>query len=182
MTAGCPLPPSGTANLKVGLAEVSVGTALIRFHPSKYRGTSFNPNIDEFGKPRNMDDARAGARFSPFADLIGAGSGANVSTLYAGTTDRAAALESVFHDLPHMPSPTFASSQLKGFVLSRFTVKRPLMVLELVNPQLRQLPVEGRAASLTEGELISSSPSNYPSTRAWAQHLHRCLPTLAGLA
>jgi hypothetical protein len=178
MSATCPLPPPGAADLKVLLSQVPVGTELIRFHSPKFRGIAFNPNIDNHGRPKRMEDPLAGARFSPFAGV----NGINVGTLYAGTTERAAALESVFHELPHVPNPTYASGQLKGFALSRFMVKRALTVFELVNPQLRQVPVDGRVESLNEGELISSSPKNYPTTRAWARHFHRNLPVVEGLA
>jgi hypothetical protein len=124
-----------------------------------------------------MEDATEGARFSPFAD----GAGVNVPSIYAGTTDFAAAMESVFHDIRHVPNPPYPESKLRGYVLSRLHVNRPIKLFELINPQLRQVAVAGREDSLQEGELIHSGPAQYPATRSWARHLHRSLKDLEGL-
>ncbi len=125
-----------------------------------------------------MADPTAGARFSPFPDLHGV----NVPTTYAGSTAQASALESVFHDVPHIPNPDYSANKLREFALSRLRVRRPLKILELVNPQLRQVVVPGRAESLAERELIHTSAAEYPATRAWARHFHYSLPHLEGLA
>jgi hypothetical protein len=45
--------------------------------------------------------ATDGARFNPFPDK----DGDNVPTIYAATTYEAAALESVFHQVPHIQTP-----------------------------------------------------------------------------
>jgi hypothetical protein len=100
-----------------------------------------------------MADPTAGARFSPFPDLRGV----NVPTTYAGSTAQASALESVFHDVPHIRNPDYSANKLREFALSRLRVRRPLKILELVNPQLRQVVVPGRAESLAERELIHTS-------------------------
>jgi hypothetical protein len=178
MIADCPHPPTTPSNLGVELRELSVGTRLIRFHSPNYPAPSFNPNIDSTGAPRRMDISTDGSRFNPFPDVAGV----NVSTLYAGTTEHAAALESVFHDVPHIPDPQFPTGKLKEFVLSRLSLKRRLLVLELLNSQLRQVPVPGRDESLLESEIIHSSPVQYPITRRWAQHFFSSLPSLQGLA
>jgi hypothetical protein len=172
MTAICPSAPSAPADLDVVLTELAMGASLVRFHTPDYPATSFNPN---FGKI--MEDASQGARFSPFPDLAGV----NVPSIYAGTTDFASALESVFHDIPHSPNPPYPGNKLQSFALSRFTVNRPLKLLELVNPQLRQIAVDGRDGSLLEGELIHAGPSQYPATRSWARHFHRSIKNLEGL-
>ena len=179
MNAHCPHPPTAPTSLAVELRELPAGTRLIRFHSPKFAALSFNPNVDAAGVPRRMDIATDGARFNPFPNLAGV----NVSTLYAGTTEHAAALESVFHDVPHVPDPPFPTSKLKDFVLSHFSLKRTLLVLELVNAQLRQVTVPRRKnLSLQESEIIHSSPVQYPITRKWAQHFFNSLPSAHGLA
>ena len=161
------------ADLDVKLEDVPAGTLLVRFHSPAYGPTAFNPHTGKL-----MANAWDGARFSPFPE----GGASNVPTLYAGSTDLAAALESLFHDLPHIPNPEFPTRKLKDFSLSRFESTRPIRVLTLVNHQLRQVSVEGRDGSLREDELIHSLPTNYPVTRAWAQHFHRSIADLEGLA
>lgn len=162
----------------MALREMPINTRLVRFHSPGYPVTSFNPNRDPTGLVRNMDRPEGGARFNPFPDV----GGSNVPTLYAGTTEHAAALESVFHDVPHVPDPLFPTSKLGRFVLSSFSVTCPLLVLDLINPQLRQVPVPGREDSLREDEIVHCSPVHYPATRRWAQFFHRSSPSLQGLA
>jgi hypothetical protein len=70
---------------------------------------------------------------------------------------------------------------LSSYALSGLNLNRPIKLLELVNPQLRQVAVPGRAESLQEGELIHSGPAQYPATRSWACHFHRSLKDLEGL-
>jgi hypothetical protein len=179
MRADCPHPPAAPTHLGVELRQVPVGTRLVRFHSPSYAALSFNPNVDSTGTPRRMDVKEDGSRFNPFKNATGI----NVSTLYAGTTEHAAALESVFHDVPHVPDPQFPTSKLHHFVLSHFVVQRALHVLELINSQLRQVPVPGRDdQSLLESELVHSNPQQYPMTRRWAQYFFNSLPALQGLA
>jgi len=173
MIGFCPAAPAAKNDLDVTLAELRVNSELVRFHPPAYEGNAFNPNTG-----RKMADPTAGARFSPFPDLHGV----NVPTTYAGSTTQASALESVFHDVPHVPDPPYPANKLRDFVLSRLRVRRPITILELVNPQLRQVTVPGRAESLAEGELIHTKAAEYPGTRAWARYFHHSLPHLEGLA
>jgi len=178
MRASCPHPPTAPS-LEVELRELPAGTRLVRFHSPKYGALSFNPNTDSSGAPRRIDVRADGARFNPFPNAAGT----NVSTLYAGTTEHAAALESVFHDVPHVPDPEFPTSKLKEFVLSRFSLQWPLFVLDLINSQLRQVALPRRKkCSLEESEIIHSPPSAYPITREWAKHFFLSLPRLQGLA
>lgn len=178
MSGVCPRPPASAGALRAAPAVLPIDTVLVRFHSPRFGALSFNPNVGPSGAPRDIDRPEDGARFSPFSDDLGA----NVPTLYAGTTEYAAALESVFHDVPHVPDPPFPNSKLGHFVLSHFSVVRPLSVLELVNSQLRQFPVAGRAHSLLEAEIVHSDPRQYPMTRRWAQYFYNGIPTLQGLA
>jgi hypothetical protein len=173
MTATCPPAPAAAGALKLDLKELPIGTRFVRFHSLAYAATAFNPHVG-----KDMKVAADGARFSPFPDALGT----NVPTIYAGTTDQAAALESVFHEVPHEADPDFPSSKLKSYGLSRFESTRKIDVLLLINSQLRQVSVPGRSLSLQEDEIIHSLPDQYPTTRAWAQHFHRSIKDIDGLA
>jgi len=94
----------------------------------------------------------------------------------------AAALESVFHDVDHVPSPTYPVMRLKDWRYSRLVVRRDLVLFRLTNPQLRQLPVSGRRHSIKEQELVHTPSDQYPNTRTWARFLHDSVPQLQGLA
>jgi len=174
MSFKCPLAPAG-ANpaLVLQTLPLSAGTKLFRFHGTTYGADTFNPNIG-----RRIEVPEDGARFNPFPGAPAD----NIGTLYAADTFEAAALESVFHAVEHVPSPDFPRVQLADWRYSRLEVTQDLVLLELVNPRLRQLPVRGRKASISEGELIHSPPGQYPNTRTWARFLHASMPGLAGLA
>ena len=122
--------------------------------------------------------ASDGARFNPFPDTAGD----NVPTIYAATTYEAAALESVFHQVPHIQTPEVMRSQVETWEYFELRTLRDLRVVRLTNPQLRQLKVPRRSESLREHELIHSPASQYPATRTWAKLLHDHIPGLDGLA
>jgi hypothetical protein len=175
MSSNCPVAPAGMASLKVHATELASGRVLFRFHKSSagHPANSFNPNAG-----RRIDIPEDGARFNPFP---GAPS-VNSSTLYAADTFQGAALESVFHDVQHAPSPTYLTSQFAEWSYSKLRTKRKLMLLKLVNPRLRPLLVPGRDSSITESELVHTPPAEYPHTRTWARYLHDSLPSIDGLA
>jgi hypothetical protein len=154
-------------------AVLSAGLSLVRFHGTTFTANSFNPNAGkDWSKP---DD---GARFNPFPDLASK----NVATLYAADGFAAAALESVFHAVAHVPSPDYSQTQLANWRYSELELKRDLTIFELTNPNLRQLSVPGRSNSLEEAELIHTQNDQYPNTRTWAHFLFHKYATLAGLA
>ena len=80
-------------------------------------------------------------------------------TLYAADNITAATLESIFHGVKHIPSPTFPRIGLKDSSYSELVVNADLVVVELTNPQLRQLVIARRRTSLKEEELIHTPPS-----------------------
>jgi hypothetical protein len=121
--------------------------------------------------------ATDGARFNPFPDK----DGDNVPTIYAATTYEAAALESVFHQVPHIQTPEIMRSQVETWEYLELRTLRDLRVVRLTNPQLRQLKVSGRTESLREDELIHSPASQYTAARTWAKLLHDQIPGLDGL-
>lgn len=173
MSSNCPVAPAAyDPDLEVVTTRLPSGTLLYRFHKTIYAADSFNPNTG-----RRIDLPDDGARFNPFpgAPLK------NVPTLYAADSLAAAALESVFHDVEHVASPTYPRMRLLEWSYSRLKTTRDLVVLELVNPRLRQLAVAGREPSLTESELVHTATSEYPNTRTWARFLHDSIPALDGL-
>jgi hypothetical protein len=178
MTRTCPTAPLKGGVIRVGFEIVPVGAPLIRFHSISRPGFSFNPNIAKDGQPTSMEIAEEGARFNPFPGRPST----NVPTLYAGSTAHAAARESVFHDVPHEPDPSFPSGRLKDFAMTTTTLNRAIKVLLLVNNQLKQVSVPGRTTSLLEDEIIHTLPDQYPATRGWANYFHQSLPDIAGLA
>src|SRR6266404_4169379 len=103
-------------------------------------------------------------------------------TIYAATTYEAAALESVFHQVPHVQTPEIMRSQVEIWEYFELRTLRDLRVVRLTNPQLRQLKVPRRSQSLREDELIHSPVSQYPATRTWAKLLHDHIPGVDGLA
>src|ERR1700757_2078048 len=172
MSSDCPIAPTSSSPLIVQLINLRQGTGLFRFHKSIYTPNSFNPNAG-----RRMDLAEDGARFNPFPGA----SAANVPTLYAASSLKAAALETVFHEVQHVASPTYARTQLTEWSYSKLRTTRDLVLFELVNPRLRQLMVPGRTTAITESELIHTLPAEYPHTRTWAQFLHANITSLQGL-
>lgn len=175
MSFSCPVAPAGAASFKVHTTELVCGRVLFRFHKrsASHPANSFNRNAG-----KRIDIPEDGARFNPFP---GAPS-VNISTLYAADTFQGAALESVFHDVEHAPSPTYLTSQFVAWSYSKLRTKRKLMLLKLVNPRLRPLLVPGRGSSITESELVHTLPAEYPHTRTWARYLHDSLPSIDGLA
>jgi len=148
------------------------GQALVRFHGAAFPANSFNPNSGkDWRKPVD------GARFNPFPDSASI----NVPTIYAADSFAAAALESVFHNVAHVPSPYYLRSQLAAWRYSELKLKRNLTIFELINPNLRQLTVPGRSNSLQEAELIHTQNDQYPNTRTWAHFLFHKYANLAGL-
>ena len=173
MSSNCPVAPTSTGStVAVRMTALRKGSKFFRFHKSIFPPDSFNPNTD-----RRIDLPEDGARFNPFPGAPAS----NVPTLYAASSLTAAGLESVFHDVEHIPSPKYARSRLLDWSYTKLETTRNLLLFELVNPRLRQLDVPGRPLSITEAELIHTPPSEYPHTRTWAQFLHTNIPDLDGL-
>jgi|SRR5208282_1571333 len=175
----CPRAPGSPSGALPQTILIPAGTILTRFRgitvppATPFAPNSFNPNT---GKKRTV--VADGARFNPFPDTAGN----NVPTIYAATTYEAAALESVFHQVPHIQTPAITRSQVETWEYFDLRTLRDLRVVRLANPQLRQLKVPRRRESLREDELIHSPASQYPATRTWAKLLHDQIPGLDGLA
>jgi hypothetical protein len=175
MSSSCPIAPTGASSLTAHLVELPAGRVLFRFHKStsSHPPDSFNPNTG-----KRIDIPEDGARFNPFPGAPAI----NIPTLYAADTFQGAALESVFHEVAHVPSPTYLTSQFREWSYSKLRTKRKLLVLKLINPRLRPFLVPGRGTSITESELVHTPSAEYPHTRTWARYFHQSLPTIDGLA
>lgn len=175
----CPKAPTTPKGELPQTESIPSGTFLTRFRSkptspaTAYGANSFNPNVG-----KDWEIAADGARFNPFP----VPSGGNAPTLYAADSYAAAALESVFHDVPHESSPEFARSRVLIWQYVQLRTRRELRIVMLTNPQLRQLHVPRRPESLREDELIHTQASQYPRTRTWAKFLYDHVPALDGLA
>jgi hypothetical protein len=130
-----PAPTVANPALVVQTSIIKAGTVLTRFYSRTRGGNVYNPNTS-----RRIDIEEDGARFNPFPGVPAT----NVPTLYAADNLSAAALESIFHGVKHIPSPTFPRIGQKESCYSELAVTEHLVVIELVDPQLRQLAVTGR--------------------------------------
>src|SRR5947209_18101013 len=105
----CPSAPGSPSGALPQTILIPGGTTLTRFRgiavppATVYPPNSFNPNM---GKDWTI--ASDGARVNPFPDTAGD----NVPTIYAATTYEAAALESVFHQVPHNQTQQLTPSQV----------------------------------------------------------------------
>ncbi|WP_456634722.1 RES family NAD+ phosphorylase [Bradyrhizobium sp. USDA 10063] len=135
------------------------GRVIHRIHLQIYGSSEFNPGL------------RGNARFSP----IKASDGANIPTLYGGTTFDCAAMETVFHDVPFSAGlKTFDKWKLTDQVYSQLTPKRDLNLTDLSATALRKLGIQ-------RNELIDTEKDKYPDTRKWAEAIHAACPGVEGL-
>jgi hypothetical protein len=150
-SSATPAPPD---DLHVTLTTLIAGEVLHRVHLEKYGADQFNPGV------------HGNARFSPIQDERGQ----PIPTLYAGTTMPCALMETVFHDVPHVPGfKSFDRGKLTGQQHSVVEVTQELRLADLRSLALRKLGISRR-------QLIDTEKEQYPATRKWAQALHRqCL-------
>lgn len=134
-------------------------TTIHRIHPDVYRADQFNPGPD------------GNARFSPISDA----SGTSIPTIYGGTTFECAAMETVFHDVPHAPGlKSVAKRKLRGHQHSQLVPSSDLTLADLNSKALRKL-------GIPRADLIDSEKDIYPQTRLWAEAVHEQCPDLHGL-
>ncbi|MGP1615875.1 MAG: RES family NAD+ phosphorylase, partial [Pollutimonas bauzanensis] len=133
---------------------------LQRVHQDKYAATQFNPGV------------LGNARFSPIRNDRGEA----IPTLYTGTTFSCALMETVFHDVPYTAGfKSFDKNKLSGQMHSKVEITLDLKVADLGGVALRKLGVPRK-------QLIDTEKDQYPSTRKWAEEIHRQCPKAQGLS
>ncbi|MDI4233096.1 RES family NAD+ phosphorylase [Bradyrhizobium sp. Arg237L] len=153
-----PAPPGDLAKL-VKTVTWPKGQVIHRIHLKIYGSSEFNPGLT------------GNARFSP----IKASDGANIPTLYGGTTFDCAAMETVFHDVPFSAGlKTFDKWKLTDQAYSQLTSKRDLNLADLSGTALRKLDIQ-------RNEFIDTEKDKYPDTRKWAEAIHAACPGAEGL-
>jgi len=136
--------------LHLSYHTVPAGTVLHRVHASRFGSVQYNPT------------GVGNARFSPLTAV----NGKVVPTLYAGSTFNCAALETVFHDVPHEPGYKFLHQErLRGLQYSQIQTKTALHLVDLSSKALRLLGVK-------RNELVDTDADRYPYTRQWAAAIH----------
>ncbi|MGY2172269.1 RES family NAD+ phosphorylase [Pseudomonas gingeri] len=142
------------------MTTLAAGAVLHRIHLEKYGADEFNPGI------------QGNARFSPIQDELGQ----PIPTLYAGTTMPCALMETVFHDVPHMPGfKSFDKNKLAGQQHSVVEVTKDLQLVDLGSVALRKLGIARK-------QLIDTEKDQYPVTRKWAEAVHRECSHVQGLS
>lgn len=152
--------PAPSAGLDLSMIILPVDSILHRVHLAHYGATAFNPGI------------HGNARFSPIRNA----EGQPIPTLYAGATLACALMETVFHDVPHVPG--FKSLDRARFIRqvhSTLTLFQPLQLVDLASIPLRRLGISRR-------QLIDTEKDTYPVTRRWAEAIHMQCPTAQGLS
>ena len=139
---------------------IPAATVLYRTHSATLRPGQFNPCL---GQP---------TRFAPIQDR----GGTCVPSLYAATTEEAAAFESIFHDIE--ATAAFKTVRLDVVIarsVSQVMPKRDLALVALFGPDLK-------AWGLKRTDLIDTPKSTYPQTAVWAQAIHGAHASADGLA
>ena len=133
---------------------------LWRVYPRRYGVGGFNAT------------RRGDARFSPLE-----AAGANVPTLYAGSTLDVALMETVWHDAP-TPSHGFHLVLRQASEPRRVGTFKPSAALRLVDLSAVGL----RRLGLARADVIDSDPVDYPITRQLAAWLYRNVLDAQGIS
>ena len=152
--------PAPSAGLDLSMIILPVDSILHRVHLAHYGATAFNPGL------------HGNARFSPIRNA----EGQPIPTLYAGASLACALMETVFHDVPHVPG--FKSLDRARFIRqvhSTLTLRQPLQLVDLASIPLRRLGISRR-------QLIDTEKDTYPATRRWAEAIHTQCPSAQGLS
>lgn len=130
-----------------------------RIHPEIYAAEIFNPGPD------------GNARFSPISNAHGT----SIATIYGAMTLECAAMETVFHDVPHAPGlKSVAKRKLKGHQYSQLLPSQDLTLASLTAAPLRKL-------GIPRADLIDSDKDIYPQTRKWAEAIYAQCRDVQGL-
>ncbi|UXJ50095.1 RES family NAD+ phosphorylase [Pseudomonas citronellolis] len=151
--------PSPPAALDASWVTWPAERPIHRIHQDRFEGVEFNPGL------------KGNARFSPIQDA----DEKPISTLYGGSTFDCAAMETVFHDVPHTAgTKIYDKGKLMNQLHSQLVPTQPLQLVDLRSVALRKLGV-------TRKQLIDTEKDQYPKTRSWAVALHDQCPDAQGL-
>ncbi|CAN5587824.1 hypothetical protein BH24ACT4_BH24ACT4_09950 [soil metagenome] len=142
--ATCPV-PSPTPDLLDQLTATAwpAGTVL-------HRGvTVHHPD------PTGMVPATGDTRFAPLP---------GVAHAYVATTRFAALLEAAFHEAAP-PSPRIYEAQFARWVERAVTLTHDVGLVNLRDTELARIGID-------RGQLVATTATHYPCTRAWAQAIH----------
>lgn len=143
--ASCPVPETLD---DCQLVEVAAGRYLYRIYNGAWGYDEFNPGFGD-------------ARFSPFDALDGTG---RVPAMYLATTEVAAMLETVFHEVHEGSSRSIYIKDLREQLLAHVRMPSPAMLLDLRDEALQRLGV-------SRPQVTTSSAEHYPCTRRLGQSL-----------
>lgn len=151
-----PIPTDGS---HFTLKTLEAGSTLHRVHASKYGPVEFNPG--PYGN----------ARFSPIVDSAGG----QIATMYAGTTQECALMETVFRSVPYEPGyKTIDEVKFQNQLYSTITLTKSLKLVNLRNIALRKV-------GLSREKLIDTEMDRYPETRKIAEAIYALRPDAQGL-
>jgi hypothetical protein len=149
-----PRPPADPAALDPLGTSLPARSLLFRVHPGYFSATGFNSGYG------------AGGRFHFLQNRAGA----TVPSFYAAESENAAIAETIFHDVPVRPAGLRVvsfSRKLRDRALSAVRTRREIELVQLHDLGLDRL-------GLRASEITDTDPSGYPTSRLWAQALHRC--------
>jgi hypothetical protein len=159
MTAARRTLPIPTDGSHFALETLQPGLILHRVHASKYGPIQFKPG--PYGD----------ARFSPIVNPAGA----QIATMYAGTTQECALMETVFRSVPYEPGyKTIDKVKFQDQIYSTVTLAQPCNLVDLRAIALRKV-------GLTREELIDTEMDRYPDTRKIAEAIYVLRPDAQGL-
>jgi hypothetical protein len=149
-----------------GLAEIPAIKVIqprdwYRVHSKDYPALSFNPSLI------------SNARFSPFPG----NDGTVVASLYAGSSVKAALMETVFHEVP---APSAKAILLERNIIERKWVRtdiastQPLSLVDLTSVGLRRI-------GLSRQDVIDTNSDRYPITQGFARELYQHFPHAHGI-
>lgn len=154
-----PLHPPADLNDRIQLVTWPKGRVIHRIHPDQYKSAQFNPS------------STGNARFSPISNAASA----IIPTIYGGPAFECAAMETVFHDIPHVLGlKTLQKSNISKLAYSEISCDQDLHLIDLRSIALRKFGLERR-------DIIDTPVSEYPYTRSWAEAFHAQCKDAKGL-
>lgn len=142
--------PKPHANISIKKRTIDAGTHLFRIHPSIYGGVTFN------------NSSNGNARFSPITNRA---TKKIIPTIYAGDLTEVAICEVVFHDIDlSQDQIIFEQKNLHDKNHTELEIIDNLVVAVIDHTSV----IKMRAGK----KLIHCDPTEYKTTRMWAEYIH----------